>query len=74
MEEAFRDLRLEGVFGSPGLFLVHEFLLDTLPDLVSHPTKDPEPLRKGLKELERVRQMIRELPHEVVESEGQDPG
>jgi PadR family transcriptional regulator, regulatory protein PadR len=29
---------------------------------------------KGLKELERVRQMIRELHHEVVEGEGPDPG
>jgi PadR family transcriptional regulator, regulatory protein PadR len=30
--------------------------------------------KKGLKELERVRQMIRELHHEVVEGEGPDPG
>jgi PadR family transcriptional regulator, regulatory protein PadR len=30
--------------------------------------------KKGLKELERVRQMIRELLHEVVEGEGQNPG
>ncbi|HSK85046.1 MAG TPA: PadR family transcriptional regulator [Rubrobacter sp.] len=29
--------------------------------------------KKGLKELERVRQMIGELRHEVVEGEGQDP-
>jgi DNA-binding PadR family transcriptional regulator len=29
---------------------------------------------KGLEELERVRRMIRELHHEVVEGEGPDPG
>jgi len=29
---------------------------------------------KGLEELETVRQMIRELHHEVVEGEGPDPG
>ncbi len=29
---------------------------------------------KGLRELERVRRMIRELHHEVVEGEGPDPG
>jgi DNA-binding PadR family transcriptional regulator len=29
---------------------------------------------KGLKELERVRHMIRELHREVVEGEGPDPG
>jgi DNA-binding PadR family transcriptional regulator len=29
--------------------------------------------KKGLKELERGRQMIGELHHEVVEGEGQDP-
>jgi PadR family transcriptional regulator, regulatory protein PadR len=29
--------------------------------------------KKGLKELERVRQMIRELHHEVVEGEDPDP-
>ncbi len=29
---------------------------------------------KGLEELERVRRIIRELHHEVVEGEGQDPG
>ncbi len=29
---------------------------------------------KGLTELERVRRMIRELHHEVVEGEGPDPG
>jgi PadR family transcriptional regulator PadR len=30
--------------------------------------------KKDLKELERVRQVIRELHHEVVEGEGPDPG
>jgi len=30
--------------------------------------------KKGLKELERVRQLNRELLHEVVEGEGQNPG
>ena len=29
---------------SPGLLLVHKLLLDTLPDLVPHPSEDPEPL------------------------------
>jgi DNA-binding PadR family transcriptional regulator len=29
---------------------------------------------EGLRELERVRRMIRELHHEVVEGEGPDPG
>jgi hypothetical protein len=44
VEVVFCDLWLEGVFGSTGLLLVQEILLDTLPDLVSQPTKDPEPL------------------------------
>jgi DNA-binding PadR family transcriptional regulator len=30
--------------------------------------------KKGLKKLERVRQMIREFHHEVVEGEGPNPG
>jgi DNA-binding PadR family transcriptional regulator len=29
---------------------------------------------EGLRELERVRRVIRELHHEVVEGEGPDPG